>query len=201
MSRRTAPESRERLIEATRLCIGRFGLSKTTLEDVAREAKFSRATVYRYFPEGRDQLVRELLKSEIDEFAGRLAGATAGTNDLELAVTRALSFVLGEARRQNLLQSLVILEPDRVLPLLNAQLVRVLDLFRHFIESPLQHARDTGRLSPGLDLELANDYVARMLLSFLQSAGTYNFEDPDELGRVARFRILGGILAERSTAM
>lgn len=200
MSRRSAPESRERLIESTRSCIRRFGLSKTTLEDVAREAKFSRATVYRYFPEGRDQLVRELLESEIEQFARRLAGATAGTNDLELAVSRALSFVRSEAKEQNLLQSLVALEPERVLPLLNSQLVQILNLFRNFLEDPLQHALGTGRLRPGLDLELTKDYVARMLLSFLQSAGTYDFEDPDEIELVARTRILGGVLAVRTSA-
>ena len=44
----TAP--RTRLLDATLACIARVGVSKTTLDDVAREAGCSRATLYRYFP-------------------------------------------------------------------------------------------------------------------------------------------------------
>ena len=39
-----------RLLDATVACIARVGVSKTTLDDVAREAGCSRATLYRYFP-------------------------------------------------------------------------------------------------------------------------------------------------------
>ena len=44
-------------------CIGRFGLAKTTIDDVAREAACSRATLYRYF-EGKPELVRRTVVSE-----------------------------------------------------------------------------------------------------------------------------------------
>ncbi len=43
---------RERLLQATYDCVARWGLAKTTVEDAAREAGVSRATVYRYFPGG-----------------------------------------------------------------------------------------------------------------------------------------------------
>lgn len=48
--------ARERLLDAAESCFERFGLRKTTIEDVAREAKVSRSTVYRYF-EGRSDLL------------------------------------------------------------------------------------------------------------------------------------------------
>ena len=40
----------QRLLEATLVCLARHGIAKTTLDDVAREAGVSRATLYRYFP-------------------------------------------------------------------------------------------------------------------------------------------------------
>ena len=46
------PDVRERLLQATYACVARWGLAKTTVEDAAREAGVSRATVYRYFPGG-----------------------------------------------------------------------------------------------------------------------------------------------------
>ena len=51
--------TRERVLEACYACIARHGLDRTTVEDVAREAGLSRATIYRAFPGGRDDLVRE----------------------------------------------------------------------------------------------------------------------------------------------
>ena len=44
------------ILDATAACIARFGLGKTTLDDVAKAAGCSRATVYRLFP-GKQQLL------------------------------------------------------------------------------------------------------------------------------------------------
>lgn len=38
------------------MCFERFGITKTTMEDVARAAKMSRATVYRHFSD-RESLI------------------------------------------------------------------------------------------------------------------------------------------------
>src|SRR5207245_9455762 len=73
---------RERILEAAYECVARYGLGKTTVEDVTRAARVSRATVYRYFPSGRDQLVREVIAWETGRFFGRLAEAVAGAGDV-----------------------------------------------------------------------------------------------------------------------
>jgi AcrR family transcriptional regulator len=49
-------DARERLLNAAEACFDRFGLRRTTIDDVAREAKVSRSTVYRYF-DGRGDLI------------------------------------------------------------------------------------------------------------------------------------------------
>ena len=59
-----AEAAKQRLIEAADACIERFGLAKTTIEDIAAEAKVSRATIYRYFP-NRDDLVLSVLLSSL----------------------------------------------------------------------------------------------------------------------------------------
>ena len=53
---------RERLLEAAYAVVARRGMARTTVEDVAREAGVGRATVYRWFPGGREQLVSETVK-------------------------------------------------------------------------------------------------------------------------------------------
>src|ERR1700743_958909 len=44
------------ILKAAERCFSRFGLTKTTMEDIARAAGMSRATVYRYFAD-REALV------------------------------------------------------------------------------------------------------------------------------------------------
>ena len=62
MTQAQAPDPltlRHRLLAATYQCVSRFGLAKTTIDDVAKESGLSRATIYRQFPGGRDELLLE----------------------------------------------------------------------------------------------------------------------------------------------
>jgi len=60
------PEQRveDRIIEATVKCFRRFGIDKTSMDDIANAAKLSRPTIYRYFP-SRNHLAIEVLVREI----------------------------------------------------------------------------------------------------------------------------------------
>src|SRR3954467_1839147 len=49
---------RDRVLAAAYTCVTRFGLAKTTIEDVVKESSVSRATIYRHFPGGRDELLQ-----------------------------------------------------------------------------------------------------------------------------------------------
>lgn len=49
---------RSTILAAAESCFARYGIAKTTMEDVAKAASTSRATVYRYFAD-RDSLVTE----------------------------------------------------------------------------------------------------------------------------------------------
>jgi AcrR family transcriptional regulator len=48
---------RTRILEGTYACIASQGIARTSLEGAARSAGVSRATLYRYFPGGRDELI------------------------------------------------------------------------------------------------------------------------------------------------
>src|SRR5436853_7011012 len=67
-----------KVVEGALRAIARFGLTKLTVDDVAREAGFSRATLYRYFP-GRGSVLAAVLRSETDRLQRgldeRLGGA------------------------------------------------------------------------------------------------------------------------------
>jgi AcrR family transcriptional regulator len=65
-------DTRQRIVEAAYACVARRGLAKTTVEDAAREAAVSRATVYRTFPGGREELISAVVSWAMLDFFGRL---------------------------------------------------------------------------------------------------------------------------------
>src|SRR3954451_22796301 len=65
-----------RILDAALTCIGRVGLAKTTLDDVAREAGCARGTLYRYFP-GKPLLVGAIVAREAQRISSTLVAATS----------------------------------------------------------------------------------------------------------------------------
>src|SRR5271169_1891586 len=78
-----AAPQRVRLADAALRCIARQGIAKTTLDDVAREAGCSRATVYRVFPGGKDGLMSAVADTEVARFFSALALRMGAASDLE----------------------------------------------------------------------------------------------------------------------
>ena len=79
---KTAAETpiRERLLDSAEACVERFGPSKTSMEDVARAAGVSRATVYRYF-DNRDDVLGAVASRQAAEVAAEALGYLAERYD------------------------------------------------------------------------------------------------------------------------
>jgi AcrR family transcriptional regulator len=183
------PGPRERIFEATFACVARYGIAKTTVEDVAREARVSRATVYRYFA-GKDQLVRETIAWETAHFFRRLADAVAGIDDLAALLEEALCFAHQAVEDHAVLQKVLQTEPELLLPEMSTEGERLITLVRAFLVPWL----DRARLGEGVGRDAAAEHVARLFLSFLGAPGSWDLTDRDEVRRLVRTQILAGIL-------
>ena len=104
------------MIEATLRCVARFGLSKTTVDDVAREARTSRATVYRVFPGGRDEIVAATVSAEIERFFTELGRCLEATDCLEDRLVAAMTCGAEQLARHQALAFVLAHEPELVLP-------------------------------------------------------------------------------------
>src|ERR687887_517789 len=89
--------TRARILDATFSAVRDFGISRTTVEDVAQRAGLSRQTVYRYFP-SKDHLVVALVSREEEKFLDGVRAAFLEHEDLEEAVRQSVRFVLSYAR-------------------------------------------------------------------------------------------------------
>jgi len=182
---------RERILEAGYGCVARYGLAKTTVEDVARAARLSRATLYRHFPGGRDQLLREVIAWEMGRFFGRLAEAVAGAPDFAGLLEEALLFAHRAVEEHEVLQKILVTEPERLLPQMTVESERILVFIRRFLLPYLEREQ----LGPGVDPEDAADYVSRMLLSFISNQGRWDLTDPTQVAQLVRTELLAGVLA------
>jgi len=88
---RDQPDSAQlRITSALLRCVGRWGLSKTTIEDVAKEAGVSRATVYRLFPGGKNAIMQAAVLGEVRSLLAVLTVELAQVDQVEDCLTVAL---------------------------------------------------------------------------------------------------------------
>jgi AcrR family transcriptional regulator len=187
-------DPRERVLAGAYECVGRFGMGKTTVDDIARASGVSRATIYRLFPGGRDQLLRETVGWEMNHFFARLADAVADAPDLPTRLERGLVFARRSVLEHAVLQRVLDSEPDLLLPLMTVEQHRVLGFITEYLRPRLEAEAQAGRVRPGVDLDAAAQYVARMLLSLIASPGRWDLSDPDAVRLLVRDELLGGVL-------
>src|SRR4051794_39691273 len=60
--------TRAKLVEGAAACFSRYGVNKTTVDDVAREVALSRRAVYRYF-ENKNELFVAVVNRELEELS------------------------------------------------------------------------------------------------------------------------------------
>ncbi|HUC38142.1 MAG TPA: TetR/AcrR family transcriptional regulator [Acidimicrobiales bacterium] len=181
---------RQRILEATYACVARWGLSKTTVEDAAREAGLSRATVYRYFPGGRDELVDAVVAWQHLEFFVRLYQEVHGASSLEEVLERGLRFARRAVLEHEVLQMVLRTEPGVLLPKLTVETNRTVGLISGFL---VPYLRD-HELAPELDVDEAADFLARMILSYISSPGHWDLTDPAQVAELVRNELLPGVV-------
>ena len=161
LERAESPE--QRIVAAALRCFARWGVEKTTLEDVARDAGYSRATVYRCFPGGKDAVVQNVARTEVGRFLSGVAkrlDEVAG-DGLEAVLVAGMTEAGRRFRDHPALQYLLRHEPETVLPRL---------CFAHMDEllataSTFAHPWLTPYLDEETALRVA-EWATRILLSY-----------------------------------
>jgi len=187
-----ADDVRTRILGATVDCLGRFGIAKTTVDDAAKAAGVSRATVYRYFPDGKDELLAAAIEAAVAGFFTELAVAVDDAPDLATLLERAIRVSHRMVEEHAVLQKVAETEPERLMP----QLSQSAPLVKEAIGAYFAEKLAGVALRDGLTVAEAADWLARMGLSFVFGGGRWDLDDPVAVARLVREELLVAILAE-----
>jgi AcrR family transcriptional regulator len=174
------------LIHAAVRCVARWGIRKTSLDDIAREAGVSRATAYRVFPGGKDRVVEVLFQHRagclFQEWSAELQAAPTLEDLLVVGVGAALRLPLDDEVTRVVLAH----EPELVLPhLAFDRLDRVFDVADALCRPHLR------RFLPDDEVRAASELLARTVLTFaFRPAPWIDPHDPTAVRRLVRTYLL-----------
>jgi len=184
------PSVPDRIMDAVLVCVDRVGLGNFALEDVATEAGLSRATIYRHFAGGRDDLVRQTVTREVTRFWGELADEVGAIPDLEGRLVAGVMAANRKVDEHRLLQRLLTSEPEQLLPTLFESETLLQGVVREYLATLLADEP----LQDGVDPIEAADYLGRMLVMHIGSRGRWDLGDEDQVRRLVRTQFLAGIV-------
>jgi AcrR family transcriptional regulator len=187
----------ERIRAAALECIGRHGVTRTTIEDVVHQAGVSRATIYRTFPGGKDTLVEAVLGRELRRFFAELSRELVRHDHAEGLLAAGVGSALRFLTTHPALRAVLANEPGLVLsrvafhrlgPILDAAAAFAAPYLRPHVRSD-HHDPDTAAT------EVAELLVRVVLTYALEPSAQVDPHDDDSIARLVRRHLLPALTA------
>ena len=185
-------EARNRILDAASRCFDRVGVHKTTLADVAREAKVTRTTLYRHF-ENRDAIVVGVMLRETRYFRDRILEATGGIEDVGEFIVEGILFCLREAPQRRLHIYLFGGEASSLMGRLFLTSEQLFEIGVELLRPLFEPAREKGLLREGIDLPTLLEWTSRITLSYMTTASS-RIDNEEEMRGVLRRLLLPAVM-------
>lgn len=184
-----AADLRARVLDATFAEVDAHGLTALTVEAVAVRAGSSRATIYRHFPGGREELIETTLRREVRRFFDALV---AEAQPRDSVVEHVAALVTGAHRllgEHRVFQRLLEDEAEAIAP----PLATVHPMIHGGLVAHLTEVLSSAGVAEGAELHQVADFAARMVLSYVGTTGAYDLRDPEQVDALVRQRILPSV--------
>jgi AcrR family transcriptional regulator len=187
--------ARARLVDAADACFARVGFAKTTVENVADEAKVSRGTVYRYF-KNRTELIAAVVLRDAEDFVGELerqaaSSADSGSpEDAVAAMAAGLVAAIRNGQRDERLGAALTVDAAGLVGLSELLFDPMVALVRRLLE-PVEAE---GLLRAEVDLDDAAEWILRVAASFCLIPQPERTDD--ELAAYLSRYLVSGLLRE-----
>lgn len=188
---------RERLLDSAEGCLEQFGPQKTSMEDVARAAGMSRATVYRYF-ENRDALLLGVASREAAKLANEAIGYLQRFSTISDWLVEGLLFTLRELPNRPVFASLVTSLDSRSSGSLLLGSTGLIQIGVNVLGPMFANAKEQGLLRDDVDPEMLVEWLLRMLWTYL-NAPSQVATDEEGMRRLFRMMLIPAVLKDSAT--
>ncbi len=171
----TLQSPEDRILDAARRCVDRWGMNKLTIDDVATEANVSRATLYRIFPGGKDVMFDALRVRELGEFFAGMRSSIEPVESLLDFAVKVSVYAMREMRADENLTMMLSTEEGTALKSLTVEgLPRILNVASQYMTPFLTE------FVPLAEAEVLVELLARFVISFfLAPSSHFDLADPD----------------------
>lgn len=138
-------------LDAAEACFERYGVVKTTMEDIAKMAGVSRPTVYRHFSD-RDSLILAVVMRRAHSLIGKAQAVIRRQGSFEDQLVEGLLFLVKTGRRDPFVRILVSPEHLGLAQQILGATDAVIDLTEEMWRPILAEAAARGELNPELEL-------------------------------------------------
>lgn len=183
--------ARDLLLDAAEACLEGKGLASTTMEDIARQAGVSRATVYRYFP-NRESVVSGVILRSAERYLRRISRRIAAHTDLDSAIIDFVEVTVRAAHREPIIGLLFGGDDELAdVGLAKGTSVALFELVAEFLRPVF--AAHWDQLEPGVSVDDAAEWILRTILSLLTVRGPRH-RSPEGLDAFLRRFLLPALL-------
>ena len=155
-----------RILDAALDCYAQAGVTRVTLEQVAKQAGVTRTTLYRYVS-NRDDLLNKVLHRDAMQVQADAALFFRSQPNFGLAVVDSMLYTIRGRLTRPINR---ILFPDgEGSPYLTAE--RFYDLAYPMLEKPFEENQRAGNIRQGVTLDMAVEWIARVTLSYINDPG------------------------------
>jgi AcrR family transcriptional regulator len=181
----------ELILEAAARCFARWGVPRTRVEDIAKEAGFARPNVYRYYP-GKDAIVLAVVVAQIRHHHNRLAQRLPLAGPVSEIVVPALVSGIVESAKDFYATGLVRPESANATAGHLAVAPEVREAVAEYWEPVLLYARERGELRPEVNVADAVRWITFVQFGYL--AIPELTPDADRLERDLRMFVVPALL-------
>lgn len=170
--------TRDRIIDAARICYARSDISQTTMVDIAQQAALGRATLYRHFAT-REAVLLAVYRKEVGDFLQRFQREVGEADTFCELLLDYLVFTLQQAETTRLYQ--ILFAEQSALWVSRAYLAdeQTLAMTARVFRESFLVARRVGEIAADLELDDIVEISSRLLMSFILVPGARQHSEAD----------------------
>jgi AcrR family transcriptional regulator len=189
----TNGDARSEIMQAGERCIQRYGIRKTTMDDIAREAGMSRPSVYRYFTDRQDLLLA-LLSARTRALTERARRFIAQQPSVEEGLVEGLLYLASHGHRDEFVRLMISMDDSEF-----GRRVVSTDAFAtlagEFWDPFLDAAERQGELRSGLDRHDVHVWLAEVALVLIGLVEREPQSDPAKFRDLLRSFVVPAFVA------